>query len=220
MRFNPKLIKKKEFNMSAQVLLISQTKLKAYSTINQNVDESLLVSCIFISQDLGLQTLIGTRGYNHYVDLVQANQLSGQTISQADRIMLDDYFAPYLIHRASYESMPEIFARKMNKAITVGNTEQGTSIDIKGMEYLRGIEQARYNFYAQRIMDYILAHPDEYPWYYSYGNIDDMPPQKTQYFSGVWFTPGMRKPVRNGVIPANMRAYIDPTLGGCVDCGF
>ena len=206
--------------MSAQVLLISQTKLKAYSTINQNVDEALLVATIFISQDLGLQTLIGTRGYNHYVNVVQANQLSGQTISQADRTMLDDYFAPYLIHRASYEAMPEIFARKMNKAITVGNTEQGTSIDIKGMEYLRGIEQARYNFYAQRIMDYILAHPDEYPWYYSYGNIDDMPPQKTQYFSGVWFTPGMRKPVRNGVIPSNMRAYIDPTLGGCVDCGF
>jgi hypothetical protein len=206
--------------MSPQVLLISQTKLKAYTTINQNMDEALLVSMIFIAQDLGLQTLIGTRGYNHYTNLVQANQLSGATISTADRTMLDDYIAPYLIYRASYEAMPEMFARRMNKAIVVGNTEQGTSIDIKGMEYLRGIEQGRYNFYAQRIMDYILGNPSEYPWYYSFGNIEDMPPQKTQYFSGVWFTPGMRKPPRNGMIPSNMRAYIDPTLGGCVDCGF
>ena len=220
MRFNPKLIKKKEYKMSPQVLLISQTKLKAYTTINQNMDEALLVSMIFIAQDLGLQTLIGTRGYNHYTNLVQANQLSGATISTADRTMLDDYIAPYLIYRASYEAMPEMFARRMNKAIVVGNTEQGTSIDIKGMEYLRGIEQGRYNFYAQRIMDYILGNPSEYPWYYSFGNIEDMPPQKTQYFSGVWFTPGMRKPPRNGMIPSNMRAYIDPTLGGCVDCGF
>jgi hypothetical protein len=206
--------------MSPQVLLISQTKLKAYTTINQNMDEALLVSMIFIAQDLGLQTLIGTRGYNHYTNLVQANQLSGATISTADRTMLDDYIAPYLIYRASYEAMPEMFARRMNKAIVVGNTEQGTSIDIKGMEYLRGIEQGRYNFYAQRIMDYILGNPSEYPWYYSFGNIEDMPPQKTQYFSGVWFTPGMRRPPRTGMIPSNMRAYIDPTLGGCVDCGF
>jgi|688.fasta_scaffold76060_5 hypothetical protein len=206
--------------MSPQVLLISQTKLKAYTTINQNMDEALLVSMIFIAQDLGLQTLIGTRGYNHYTNLVQANQLSGTTISTADRTMLDEYIAPYLIYRASYEAMPEMFARRMNKAIVVGNTEQGTSIDIKGMEYLRGIEQGRYNFYAQRIMDYILGNPSEYPWYYSFGNIEDMPPQKTQYFSGVWFTPGMRRPPRTGMIPSNMRAYIDPTLGGCVDCGF
>jgi hypothetical protein len=206
--------------MGPQILLISQTKLKAYTTINQNVDEALLTSCIFIGQDIHLQTLIGTRGYEYYTNLVYQNQISGATISTADRTMLDDYIAPYLIHAAAFEAMPEMFARKMNKAIVVGNTEQGTSIDIIGMEYLRNIEQARYNFYAQRIMDYILAHPSEYPWYFSYGNIDKMPPQKTQYFSGVWFTPGMRKPPRNGMIPSNMRAYIDPTLGGCVDCGF
>lgn len=206
--------------MSSQVLLISQTKLKAYTTINQNVDEALLVATIFLSQDLHLQTLIGTKGYRHYIDVVKANQLSGVTISTPDRIMLDDYIAPYLIHAAYFEAMPEMFARRMNKAIVVGNTEQGTSIDIKGMEYLRGIEQARYNFYAQRMMDFILAHPNDYPWYYSYNSIGQMPPQKTQYFSGVWFTPGMRKVPRRGMIPSNMPAYIDPTLGGCVDCGF
>ena len=155
-----------------------------------------------------------------FKNLVYQNQLSGATISTADRTFLDDYIAPYLIHAAYFEAMPEMFARKMNKAITVGNTEQGTSIDIKGMQYLRGIEQQRYNFYAQRIMDYLLGNPSEYPWYYTYGNIEDMPPQKTQYFGGVWFTPGMRKPPRRNQIPSNMPAYLDPTLGGCVDCGY
>jgi hypothetical protein len=206
--------------MSAQILLISETKLKAYTTLNQNIDMALLTSCIFIAQEIHLQALIGTKGYHYYQNLVRDNQLSGTTISSADRTMLDDYFAPYLVHAAAYEAMPEIFARKMNKAITIGNTEQGTSIDIKGMSYLRDIEQSRYNFYAQRMMDYLLGNPSEYPWYYTYGNIKDMPPQKTQYFGGVWFTPGMRKPIRRGSIPANMPFYIDPTLGGCVDCGY
>ena len=143
--------------MAAQVLLISETKLKAYTTLNQNIDMALLTSCIFIAQEIHLQALIGTKGYHYYQNLVRDNQLSGTTISTADRTLLDDYFAPYLVHAAAYEAMPEIFARKMNKAITVGNTEQGTSIDIKGMSYLRDSEQSRYNFYAQRMMDYLLA---------------------------------------------------------------
>jgi hypothetical protein len=204
--------------MAAQILLISETKLKAYTTLNQNIDMALLTSCIFIAQEIHLQALIGTKGYNYYQNLVRDNQLSGTTISTADRTMLDDYFAPYLVHAAAYESMPEIFARKMNKAITIGNTEQGTSIDIKGMSYLRDIEQSRYNFYAQRMMDYLLGNPSQYPWYYTYGNIQDMPPQKTQYFGGVWFTPGLRKPPRRNQYSGNLPSYWGPEYSRCVDC--
>ncbi len=204
--------------MAAQILLISETKLKAYTTLNQNIDMALLTSCIFIAQEIHLQALIGTKGYNYYQNLVRDNQLSGTTISTADRTMLDDYFAPYLVHAASYEAMPEIFARKMNKAITIGNTEQGTSIDIKGMSYLREIELSRYNFYAQRMMDYLLGNPSDYPWYYTYGNIQDMPPQKTQYFGGVWFTPGLRKPPRRNQYSGNLPSYWGPEYSRCVDC--
>ena len=204
--------------MAAQILLISETKLKAYTTLNQNIDMALLTSCIFIAQEIHLQALIGTKGYNYYQNLVRDNQLSGTTISTADRTMLDDYFAPYLVHAAAYESMPEIFARKMNKAITIGNTEQGTSIDIKGMSYLREIELSRYNFYAQRMMDYLLGNPSDYPWYYTYGNIQDMPPQKTQYFGGMWFTPGLRKPPRRNQYSGNLPSYWGPEYSRCVDC--
>ena len=179
---------------------------------------ALLTSCIFIAQEIHLQALIGTKGYNYYQNLVRDNQLSGTTISTADRTMLDDYFAPYLVHAASYEAMPEIFARKMNKAITIGNTEQGTSIDIKGMSYLREIELSRYNFYAQRMMDYLLGNPSDYPWYYTYGNIQDMPPQKTQYFGGMWFTPGLRKPPRRNQYSGNLPSYWGPEYSRCVDC--
>ena len=76
--------------MAKEVLLISETKLKAFTTINQNVDMALLVSCIFMAQELGLQTLIGTKGYEYYQNLVRDVQLSGATMSQPDRIMLED----------------------------------------------------------------------------------------------------------------------------------
>lgn len=203
--------------MARNVLLISETKLKAFTTINQNVDMALLVSCIWMAQELGLQTLIGTKGYDYYMNLVQQVQLSGATMSSPDKIMLDDYIAPYLIHRAYYEAMPEIFARKMNKAITVGNTEQGTSIDIKGMSYLREIEQGRYEFYAQRMQDRLRSFPNDYPWYYSYTDKDGMPNSKQTYFSGIHLEPGMRYPPRKNSWAGNLPAYWGREYDCCGD---
>jgi hypothetical protein len=202
----------------ATVLLISETKLKAFTTLNQNIDMALLTSCIYMSQELGLQTLIGTRGYDYYMDLVKSVQLSGGTMSQADSIMLNDYIAPYLIHRAFYEAMPEVFARKMNKSITLGNTEQGTSIDIKGMSYLREIEQGRYEFYAQRLMDRVMAFPSQYPWYFNYTQQDGMPSSSQTYFAGIHFAPGMRRPPRRNDWYRNLPYYQGPEYDACVDC--
>jgi hypothetical protein len=202
----------------ATVLLISETKLKQFTTINQNIDMALLTSSIYMAQELGLQTLIGTKGYDYYTNLVKAVQLSGATMSQPDKIMLDEYIAPYLIHRAYFEAMPEIFARKMNKAIVVGNTEQGTSVDLKGMAYLRDIEQGRYEFYAQRMQDRLRSFPNDYPWYYSYSDKDGMPNSKQTYFSGIQIQPGIRYPPRRNSWYGNLRAYQGPEYNACVDC--
>jgi len=202
----------------ATVLLISETKLKAFSTLNQNIDTALLTSTIYMAQELGLQTLIGTKGYDYYMELVKSVQLSGGTLSQADSIMLNDYIAPYLIHRAYYEAMPEVFARRMNKAITIGNTEQGTSIDIKGMSYLREIEQGRYEFYAQRLLDRVQAFPNDYPWFYSYTNKDGMPSSSQTYFAGIHIAPGMRRPPRKNEWYRNLPYYQGPEYDACVDC--
>ena len=202
----------------ANVLLISETKLKAFTTLNQNIDLALLTSCIWMAQELGLQTLIGTKGYEYYQYLVKSVQLSGGTMSQPDSIMLNDYIAPYLIHRAYYEAMPEIFARKMNKAITIGNTEQGTSIDIKGMSYLRDIEQGRYEFYAQRLQDRLQAYSNDYPWYYSYTDKDIMPPYKQTYFAGIHLTGTPRYPARKDTWYRNLPNYLGPEYSACVDC--
>jgi len=197
------------------VLLLSQSKLKAFTTINQNTDEALLTSGVFMAQELGLQVLLGTKGYDYYTNLVKSVQLSGATMSQADQIMLNEYIAPYLTHRAYFEVMPEIWSRKMNKGIQVGASEQGNAVDIKGMSYLRDIELSRYNFYAQRMMDRIQAFPSDYPWYYSYTNQDGMPNSKQNYFGGIFFTPGLRK--MPGALNGNIPAYWGHEYDCCGD---
>lgn len=200
--------------MAKEVLFVSETKIKAFTNVNQNVDTALLVSNIFVAQEVHLQPVIGSKGYDYYQNLIRSVQLSGATMSQADRTLLDDYIAPVCIHSAYFEALPDIWVRNMNKGLVQGNTEQGTGVDIKTMAYFRNIAQSRYQFYLQRLQDYIQSHSNEYPWYFSWSDRDGMPSAKTNYFSGIYLDGGMRKPPRKDSWTGDLPAY----YGGLWDC--
>ena len=161
------------------ILLVSAEKIKAFTNINDNVDEAILLSNIQVASDIGLQTLLGTKFYEHILNAAQSN-----TLTPAETTLVQDYIQPYLIHRAYWESIPNIWMRVMNKSITIGNTEQGAAVTSKDMMYLRNITQDRYEFYSQRLMDYLFNHPGDYPDYYSYSSTDGMPPSRNNYFGG------------------------------------
>lgn len=188
----------------ASVLLISETKLKSFSTIHQNVDSALLAPMIKIAQDLHLQNLIGTRFINELYDQVKTG-----TLTQVNKELIDEWIAPYLIHASMFEATPEIFMRMMNKTVVIGDTEQGKAITIKEMAYLRDIYQSRFNFYAQRLQDELRNRPNLYPLYYAYSSTDGMPPRRETYMAGIHFPPGNRYPPRRDVF-RNLPTYRGP----------
>lgn len=202
----------------ASVLLVSETKVKAFTPLNQNIDMALLTTCIYIAQEVHLQPVIGTLGMDYYTNLVKQVQLSGGTMSTADKIMLDDYIAPLLIWAGYYEAIPEVWNRKMNKGLTVGNSEQSTALDIKGMQYFRDNALNKYQFYIQRLIDRVQAYPSDYPWWYQYNFKDGMPSSNENYFAGIHFSPGMRRPPIKQSWYANLPYYQGPEYGACIDC--
>lgn len=184
------------------ILLVSAEKIKAFTNINENVDEALLLANIQIATDIGLQNLLGTKYLNHIKDAAQ-----NSTLTSAETTLLQDYIQPYLIQRSYYESIPEIWARIMNKSIIVGNTEQGSPVSASEMKYLRSITQDRYEFYAQRLIDYIKNNPNDYPEYYSYSSTDGMPPKKENYFNGIHISNSMPRKLP----PKGIKGYLDPS---------
>ena len=188
------------------VLLVSSAKIKAFSQLNEGVDDALLLAGIQISQDIGLQTLLGTKFYNHILSAA-----SGNTLSNQENILVQEYIQPYLIWRGVWESMGTMYYRMMNKSIIVGNTEQGNAADKSGFIYLRNIHRDRYEFYAQRLMDYIQYRPGDFPDYFSNSTLDGMFPSKENYFAGVHIGPGSprRLPV------PGIRGWADPTGPSC-----
>ncbi len=188
----------------ANVLLISETKLKSFSSIHQNVDSALLANNIKIAQDLHLQNLIGTKFINELYNQVKTN-----TLTLVNKNLIDEWIAPYLVHAAVFESTPDILFRMMNKSIVVGDTEQGKAISVKEMAYLRDIYQSRFNFYAQRLQDELRNKPNLYPLYYTYSSTDGMPPRRETYMAGIHFPPGNRYPPRRDVFK-NLPTYRGP----------
>ena len=169
------------------VLMISQSKLKAFCDINENLDVELLLPNIQISQDY-LQTIIGTKLYKHLL-----NAIENETLNSDEVTLLEDYIQPSLLHRSYYEAIPSLWIRVMNKGIIQGNTEQGTSVDAGSMKYLRNIQENRYQFYNQRLLDWLNAKSNLYPQYNTYNSNDGgVPPSDANYFSGVVIPNGNR----------------------------
>jgi len=195
--------------MAQGVLLVSAEKIKSFTDINENLDEVLLLPMIEVSQEIGLQTLLGTKFYNHLLNAVKTN-----TLTNPEQTLIEDYIAPYLIWRSLWEALPSIYMRLMNKGISVGESPNSRTADKGDLQYMRNIHQQRYEFYAQRMMDYLQWRQGEFPEYFNYTAKDGMYPSRENYFSGIHISPGFRKlPKYITGIPN----YLDPSSPYC--CG-
>ena len=78
------------------VLMVSETKLKAFTDINENVSVDILLPNIQIAQDIGCQTLLGTKFYNSLRTKIQ-----GQTLNPEETILLES--TAYYIRHHEYK---------------------------------------------------------------------------------------------------------------------
>lgn len=162
----------------ANILLISETKLKSFTSINKNVDIDVLRAEIQISQDIELQPILGTKFYNTLLSKVTS---TGSTFNNDEKALIDDYIAPFLIQVSYYNAIPHIHYRTMNRGIVEGQAEGATSVDLATMQYLRNIQKQRADFYRQRLVDYLISGygQNKFPDYITTSTMDGMTPDKT-----------------------------------------
>jgi hypothetical protein len=203
------------------VLLISETKLKAFTNINKNVDMDVLKAEIQIAQDIDLQTILGTLFYDHLLNQVTS---TGNTFNADEKKLVDEYIQPFLIQQAYFQAMPNLQFRTMNRGIVEGTMESATSVDIETFKYLRNIQKSRADFYMTRLMDYLLIGygQNQFPQYNTQSTKDGMIPDRTQkYMPGIVLKRTTRKGYNyndidlNGVRMYSELAHENPP---CQDC--
>ena len=194
--------------MSSQgVLLVSSQKIVAFTNVNENLDEQLLLPNIQIAQDIGLQTLLGTQFYTHMLGAAQ-----GSTLTTAETDLLENYIAPYLLWSSVYEALPDIYMRMMNKSVSIGESPNSKAIDKGDLSYLRNIHRDRKEFYSARLMDYIRPRNADFPLYFQFNaNEGGMSAKRPNYYSGLQ----MEGPRGNSGRGYGLPVYTDPTGPNC-----
>lgn len=167
------------------VLLITESKLLSFTSINKNVDRDLIKAEIQLTQDIHLQAILGTKFLN---SLYSKISLTGNTFNADEKELVDDYIAPYLIQKSYATMIPNLWARTLNRGIMNGNAESSNTVDLATMQYLKSIQDQKAEFYKQRLVDYLICGygQNKFPEYLTQTSQDGMrPDKKTNYLSSI-----------------------------------
>lgn len=173
-----------------------------------------------IAQDIDLQTILGTKFYNHLLSQVSA---TGNTFNPDETTLVNDYIQPFLIQQAYFQAIPHLMYRTMNRGIVEGQMESATSVTIDTMKYLRTIQKQRADFYMTRLQDYLLIGrgQNKFPDYVSQSTIDGMIPDRSQkYNNGIFLRHTTRKGYSTKNISKQFNVYseLEHENPPCQDC--
>jgi hypothetical protein len=157
-----------------RVLLCTPQYLIENSAINSNVEQKILTKCIRTAEDKYLMPLIGSNMYQAIMSAVT----NGSMTAGAKKTLVDDYLLPTI---AEYALLRKKGLQKQNS----GENSESASMD--DLTYMLTAVRDTCQFYAQRTIKFLLANIQDYPEYYQYTTIDNIPPARSDYFGGIQF---------------------------------
>ena len=139
--------------------LISETKLRQFTDINNNIDSELIKNAIREAQDISLQRIIGTALYNKLLSDVDSSSLTGNY-----KTLVDDYIQDFLLYAAYWYSLDSVYLRSRNNGLiqpTGGENSQPVDRSLYNMK--RQSVENKMEYYAERLTNYIVQEQNLYP---------------------------------------------------------
>jgi hypothetical protein len=171
--------------MSNFVYLISTTFLKEHTPINENVDDKILKNAIQEAQEIYIRDVIGSGIYNEL-----QTQAFAQSVSTANKTLLDSYIAPCLKYYTLTESMLPMTFKMLNKTLGTRTSDNTQPVSIDEMTLIERRYRDKAEYYAQRLREFLQANSTIYPLYFNPGStIDTIRPHSTQLFGGIYLPP-------------------------------
>lgn len=163
------------------VLFVSETKLKSYTSIHQSVSPDDLHPFILQAQDIYLQNYLGATFYQEL-----QSQIATNTVSVLNKKLLDDYIGAMLCNYALYHALPFLKYKVFNKSIMNNDSESGQSIDLDALKFLQNEVRSVAENYTKMLTTYLRNNLTDYPSYNNFDWLDGITPDKgTPYFSGI-----------------------------------
>lgn len=168
------------------ILFVDATYIKERSTLMTNIDDDFITPNIFTSQDIHIQTILGSTLYE---DMLNNFVTSAQTFSSAKYVTLNDnYIQPCLMFYTLYESMDDLYAKITNKSILVQNSENSTPITETYLSKRKDDFLNKAEYYSQRLTNYLLKYQTTYDKYLNItGDETTITPEINPYLVNGWY---------------------------------
>jgi len=113
----------------ADVLFISEGRLKKLTSVHENVEPQDLMPHVLEAQDIYIQGMLGTRYYNILKDRIVA-----ATLTVPDQTLLDNYIAPTLANYALYQALPSLTYKIFNKSLMQPDSETAIAASLPSIK--------------------------------------------------------------------------------------
>lgn len=174
--------------MPTNTLFISEKYYRENSLINENVDSMYVSNAILRAQEKNLLEILGTGLYNEL-----QTQIENSTVTILNEKLLDEYIAICLVEYVTAELIPHLNYKYTNKNVSTKNSENSNAVQLPEVKYLQEVHTNNAEFYAERMVRYLLKNSSLYPLYLNSGNgIDTIFPRKDVYRSQIVFGRGGR----------------------------
>ena len=140
-------------------LLISEAKVRAFSDLNESVDDTLMVNGIREAQDIVIQPIIGTKLYNELLTKIDNNSVSGSY-----QTLIDDYVQPALVYSSLYNITENVYVRTRNNGLlTPTGGENSINVDKNMYDTKRQSIFNKQQFYSDQLSRYLSENYNQFP---------------------------------------------------------
>lgn len=139
------------------VQLITEDLFKQYSPVTDNTDVTEFIPYIIMAQELYLEDILGEPLMSELKNQIQTNTLTPENSALIIKI------APVLSHYAVYQGLPFHWASIVNKGITIRNSENSKSANIKDISQLRRWIKDDAEIFAKQLVTFLCRCRSNYP---------------------------------------------------------
>jgi len=178
----------------ANILFITTEYLKTNTAIDDNIDNSILTPYITQAQKIHIEPILGTVLYKK----LQADITAG-SVTGVYKTLLDDYIQNTLAYWTMYDSLPFLNYKVTNKSIVTKGSETSAAIGLDELRYLHANIRDNAEYLSQRITKYLVTNQSSFSEYRSNSEIDEIRPNSTSYFSGIYLGNGSNNDCNDGL---------------------
>ena len=152
------------------------------TSIKGTVDTEKILPHIKTSQDIHIQSIIGTRLLEKCKSLIEADTLD-ESINSAYKTLIETYIAPCLVNYCMVDYIPFASFEISNAGIYRHTPESTTPLEMSEVSKLVQMYKDKAEFYGTRLEEFICANNSDYPEY-SQTNTGDIPSSGQSTYHG------------------------------------